>query len=133
MSERKGPAFVKYQTRPPMPFVHTDERTLGAEEAETLLQLGHQAREFHVSVERRRLDAIISNNQEKEVKDEDVDVIDILVRGQSFEGGVVCENEYISSDEEEEEDEAEEEESQEQIDGIGSGPVQKKARSNNNT
>lgn len=116
-----------------MPFVHTDERTLGAEEAETLLQLGHQAREFHVSVERRRLDAIISNNQEKEVEDEDVDVIDILVRGQSFEGGVVCENEYISSDEEEEEDEAEEEESQEQIDGIGSGPVQKKARSNNNT
>ena len=131
VSERKGPAFVKYQTRPPMPFVHTDERTLGAEEAETLLQLGHQAREFHVSVERRRLDAIISNNQEKEVEDEDVDVIDILVRGQSFEGGVVCENEYISSDEEE--DEKEEEESQEQIDGIGSGPVQKKARSNNNT
>lgn len=92
-SERSGASFIEYQTRAPLPFMHTDERKLGREEAETLLMIGHQAREFNMKNERRRQEArqpAAAGNDEDEDEDED-------------ENGVV-DGDGVYSDEDDEED-----------------------------
>jgi hypothetical protein len=92
-SERSGASFIEYQTRAPLPFMHTDERKLGKEEAETLLMIGHQAREFNMKNERRRQEArqpAAAGNDEDEDEDED-------------ENGVV-DGDGVYSDEDDEED-----------------------------
>jgi hypothetical protein len=56
-----------------MPFMHSQERKLGEEQAETLLHIGHCAREFNLS--RAHRSQLASRAGEvAEVNDEDRDV-----------------------------------------------------------
>jgi hypothetical protein len=66
---------IAYHTRAPLPFLHTEERELGPADKETLLKIGARAREFNLSIERRRQKAsqLPVDGALVEVNDEDAD------------------------------------------------------------